>query len=289
MRPLVIALAFLIAAGGPALAQEGKKNAEAEKAAEAEKMVLATINGTAITMGDFYRAVDALPPQQQYVALQNREDFLDNLIKRELVFQEANKRGLADTPDVNAVMARLEKAVLIQYLLRQVIEGAETVDDAEAERFYLDNKEKFKTPEKIKASHIVLKTEEEAKTTLADLKKGQDFATLAREHSIGPRAPQGGYLGTISRGEMPLEFDQVAFDLPVDTLSDVVKTDFGYHIIKVTEQIPSKQLGYSEVSVQIQKSLSAQKQQAALQAFLEGLTEKAAVEAHPELLTKNSP
>jgi peptidyl-prolyl cis-trans isomerase C len=289
MRSTAFAIALLLAATGPALAQEAKKGAEGAKPPQPEKVILATVNGTDITLSQFYEAVEALPPTQQYVALQNRPEFLDSLVKRELVYQDARERQLESKPEVASLLAKLQKEVLIQALLRVVIQKAQVVDDAEAERFYMDNEERFKTPEQITASHIVLKSEDEAKATLADLKKGKDFAALAKERSIGPRASQGGYLGTISRGEMPSEFDQVAFTLPVGALSDVVKTPFGHHIIKVTENSPPKQLGFKEVSGQIQKQLQAQRHQETVRTFLEELSKKASVEVHAERLTNAAP
>lgn len=289
MRSTAFAIALLLAATGPALAQEAKKGAEGAKPPQPEKVILATVNGADITLSQFYEAVEALPPAQQYVALQNRPEFLDSLVKRELVYQEAKERRLESKTEVASLLAKLQKEVLIQALLRAVIEKAQVVDDAEAERFFMDNKERFKTPEQITANHIVLKSEDEAKTTLADLKKGKDFAALAKERSIGPRASQGGYLGAISRGEMPSEFDQVAFTLPVGALSDVVKTPFGYHIIKVTENSPPKQLGFKEVSGQIQKQLQAQRQQETVRTFLEELSKKASVKVHAERLANAAP
>jgi peptidyl-prolyl cis-trans isomerase C len=289
MRSTAFAIALLLAATGPALAQEAKKGVEGAKPPQPEKVILATVNGTDITLSQFYEAVEALPPTQQYVALQNRPEFLDSLVKRELVYQDARERQLESKPEVASLLAKLQKEVLIQALLRVVIQKAQVVDDAEAERFYMDNEERFKTPEQITASHIVLKSEDEAKATLADLKKGKDFAALAKERSIGPRASQGGYLGTISRGEMPSEFDQVAFTLPVGALSDVVKTPFGHHIIKVTENSPPKQLGFKEVSGQIQKQLQAQRHQETVRTFLEELSKKASVEVHAERLTNAAP
>ncbi|MFQ5892986.1 MAG: peptidylprolyl isomerase, partial [Nitrospinota bacterium] len=112
---------------------------------------------------------------------------------------------------------------------------------------------------------------------------------LAKERSNGPRAAQGGYLGNITRGEMPIEFDRVAFNLSVGSVSDVVKTPFGFHIIKVTDNVPSTQMGYSDVSDRIQQRLQVERQQAAVQAFLEEVTSKAKVETFPDRLGGREP
>ena len=112
---------------------------------------------------------------------------------------------------------------------------------------------------------------------------------MAKERSTGPRASQGGYLGTITRGEMPLEFDRVAFSIPVGSVSDIVTTPFGFHIIKVTDRTPPKQLGYSEVSQKILQHLQSKRQQEAARAFLEKVSKKASIETHPDLLAETKP
>ncbi len=112
---------------------------------------------------------------------------------------------------------------------------------------------------------------------------------LAKEHSIGPRAAQGGSLGSITRGEMPLEFDQVAFNLSVGSISEVVKTPFGFHIIKVTDHIPPTQMEFNEVSERSQQRLQAERQQEAIRAFLEDATTKATIETYPERLAGSEP
>jgi peptidyl-prolyl cis-trans isomerase C len=279
MRSIAIGLILVLVVFGGA---EAAKKSQRPKSKE--EVVLAKVNDTTITMADFEEAISALPPQQQFLALTNSEEFLDSLVKRELVFQEAERQKLDNDPLVKQIMAKLRKEVLIQALLRRVMEKVNDVTDTEAKGYYQKNKEKFKTPEKITASHIVLKTEEEAQAVLAALKEGQDFADLARKHSIGPRAAQGGFLGSITRGEMPKEFDQVAFNLPVGKTSDIVKTPFGFHIIKVTERTAPRQLAYGEVAQQIQQRLRAERQQEAIREFLDGLLKKATVETYPDRL-----
>ncbi|MFQ5893279.1 MAG: peptidylprolyl isomerase [Nitrospinota bacterium] len=279
MRPRILALTVvLVVVAGPAFAQ---KEAPASTTAP---VVLATVNETVITMSDFQEAVAALPAQQQGLALTKPEDFLDSLVKRELVFQEAMRRQLDGDPAVVSLLEKLKKEVVIQALLRRIITQTEAVTEADSERYYLENKERFMTPEKITASHIVLKTEEEAKAVLAAVQEGQDFATLAKERSIGPRAAQGGHLGSITKGEMPVEFDRVAFNLSVGSISDVVKTPFGFLIIKVTDRAAPTQMGFSKVSDQIHQHLQAQRRQEAVQAFLKELTTKARIETFSERL-----
>lgn len=287
MRRIALAVVVVLVVAGQAFA---KKEKPAEKPAEkSADTTLATVNGESITMGDFKEAVAAMPPQQQVLAFSRPEEFLDSLVKRELVFQEAVRRRLDTDPEVASLLARLKKEVIITTLLRRIARSAEEVTDEDSERFYLEHKDRFRTPEKITASHIVLKSEEDAKAVLAALKEGQDFAKLAKERSSGPRAAQGGHLGNITRGEMPIEFDRVAFNLSVGSISDVVETPFGFHIIKVTERIPSTEVGYSDVSDRIHQRLQVERQQAAVKTFLEEATSKASVETFPERLSERKP
>lgn len=283
MRPIALACALVLLLAGQAFAQK-----EAP-VSEPSQTVLAKVNGTSITMSDFLDLVAGLPPQQQHLAFRNRERVLDSLVNKELFFQEAMSGGLDTDPDVVSLMAKFKKEMVTQAFLRKVVERAKPVTEADTERFYLENKDRFKTPEKITASHIVLKTEEEAKAVQAALREGKDFVDLAKERSNGPRAAQGGSLGSITRGEMPLEFDQVAFNLSVGSISEFVKTPFGFHIIKVTDHISPTQMEFSEVSERIQQRLQAERQQEAVRAFLEEATTKATIETYPERLAGSEP
>ncbi len=283
MRPIALACALVLVLAGQAFAQK-----EAP-ASEPSQIVLAKVNGTNITMSDFLDFVAGLPPQQQHLAFRNRERVLDSLVNKELFFQEAMSGGLDTDSDVVSLMAKFKKEVVTQAFLRKVVERAKPVTEADTERYYLENKDRFKTPEKITASHIVLKIEEEAKAVQAALREGKDFVDLAKEHSIGPRAGQGGSLGSITRGEMPLEFDKVAFNLSVGSISEVVKTPFGFHIIKVTDHISPMQMEFSEVSERIQQRLQAERQEEAVRAFLEEATTKATIETYPERLAGSEP
>jgi len=144
--------------------------------------------------------------------------------------------------------------------------------DAEIEKFYNDNPEIFV---KVRASHILVKTEEEAKDILTQLKNGADFATLAQEKSIDTGSgAQGGDLDYFNRGEMVPEFETIAFDLKPGELSDAVKSEFGYHIIKVTDRLDK----FSQVKEDVSNSLKNQKFDESLKELRE--------EADVELLLK---
>jgi len=162
--------------------------------------------------------------------------------------------------------------------------------DAEAKDFYEKNPDKFKQDEQVRASHILVrvdpnadaKTKARAKSeidsVLKQLKSGGDFAKLAQQHSQDGSAAQGGDLGYFPKGQMVPEFDQVAFSLPVGQLSGIVTTQFGYHILKVTDKKPARTVPYEEALPQIKQYLEQQKKQQTADAFIDGLKKKSKIE-----------
>ena len=162
--------------------------------------------------------------------------------------------------------------------------------DAEAKDFYDKNPDKFKQDEQVRASHILVRVEPNAdakakarakaeiESVLKELKAGGDFAKLAQQHSQDGSAAQGGDLGYFPHGQMVPEFDKVAFSLPVGQLSGVVTTQFGYHVLKVTDRKPARTVPYEEAQAQIKQFLEQQKKQQAADTFIEGLKKKAKIE-----------
>jgi peptidyl-prolyl cis-trans isomerase D len=160
----------------------------------------------------------------------------------------------------------------IKYLLVDVdaLRGRTPVTSREVEKFYNDNIELYSTPEQIRASHILFKTDgknddevkAKAEEVLKEAKAGKDFAELAKKYSQDESsAKNGGDLDYFARGKMVPEFDQVAFSLEPGQISDLVKTQFGYHIIKVTDKKPATTKSLDEVRPQITEQLSFEKAQ----------------------------
>jgi peptidyl-prolyl cis-trans isomerase D len=160
----------------------------------------------------------------------------------------------------------------IRYLLvdEDLLRAGATVPSREIERYYNNNIEQYSTPEQVRASHILLKTEGKDEATvraaaekvLAEVKKGGDFAALARKHSEdeGSKA-QGGDLDYFGQGRMVPEFDTVAFSLAPGTISDLVKSSFGFHIIKVVDKRPAATRPLDEVRTIIGEQLKSERAQ----------------------------
>jgi peptidyl-prolyl cis-trans isomerase C len=185
--------------------------------------------------------------------------------------------------------ARREMA--ITKLLESEVEGKAAVSDAQVNDFYAKNPNQFKQPERVRASHILIsvaegadaatKTQARAKAEqiLKDVKAGKDFAALAKEHSQDPgSAIQGGDLGFFTQGQLVGPFNDAAFTLAKGATSDLVETQFGFHIIRVVDKQPSRDVPLEEVRTQLEQYLLNQNRQEQTEAFVKALRAKGKVE-----------
>jgi peptidyl-prolyl cis-trans isomerase C len=148
--------------------------------------------------------------------------------------QAAEQRKLADRPDVKHRLSFDRNRLLMESLLQDA--GKAALSDAAEHQVYDDAIKQAKNEEEVRARHILVPTEDEAKAILVQLKGGADFATLAKEKSKDPGASEGGDLGYFTKDQMVPEFADVAFKLDKGQISDPVKTQFGWHIIQVEDK-----------------------------------------------------
>ncbi len=172
---------------------------------------------------------------------------------------------------------KMEKGIRIQKLIDEKVKNKITISDEEVKSFYEENKAKFVKQESVKASHILIRVEEgsdeaasqaakkKSEALLKRVRSGEDFATLAKENSEDPSAAQNsGELGYFTKEQMVPEFSQAAFALNVGDVSDLVKTAYGYHIIKCEDKKPQQQVPFEEV----REDIAQYKQDMALQTQL---------------------
>lgn len=195
-------------------------------------------------------------------------------------------RGISE----NDLREDIKKGVHIDTFLEKDLYSSVVISDQEKKEEYEKNKDKLSLPEQVKASHILIRfkddaSDEDKKDAMAkieDLRKravsGEDFAELAKENSEDGSAPQGGDLGYFRRGMMVPQFEAVAFSLDAGKISDVVETQFGYHIIKVLDKKAARKLSYQEVEADMTRFLIGQKRGAALEEFVAGLKKNAKIE-----------
>ena len=211
----------------PAVAQEKK---EAKKAEVLEKYdastVLATVGERKITLGDLIRARQALPPQMRALPPQVLFQGLLEQLTRQIAFSEAGAAdGLAKDPKVIAKMEASRKEILAQAYLEKVLR-----------KVYAEGVKSGKIGEQIKARHILVKTEDEAKKIKTEIDGGADFAEVAKKKSIGPSKTKGGDLGYFNREQMVPAFATAAFKLKKGEVSAPIKTSFGWHVIKLEDR-----------------------------------------------------
>jgi peptidyl-prolyl cis-trans isomerase C len=228
-------------------------------------------------------------------AKKKAEEFIAE-VKKKMPSEEAFKRRLeANGMKPETFLGKAEEETLVRLVVEREVSSKLTVSDDEIKKFYEDNSKAFDQPEMVKINHILLTTlESGTKVELSDEKKkekralidkllqrakaGEDFAKLAREFSedIGSKERGGEYI--FPRGKMVPEFEAAAFALMPGQISDVVTTQFGYHIIKLQEKLAPKKLALAEVSVRIKDGLLAQKMQKQMPDYYKKLKEEAGIQ-----------
>jgi len=201
---------------------------------------LARIGDRFITLEDFKDRVSKLPQHYKTLVNKNKKKFLDDLIVDELFYEEAIRKGLAKDKETKAVINEAKKKILVAKLVQVEVEDKIRVNEDAMRSYYDEHKEQFMTPVRWRASHILVPTEEEAKTILADLAQGRSFEDLAKEKSQDGTASRGGDIGYFAKGHLIPEFETACLQLGIGSVSDIVKTKFGYHIIKLTDRVESQ-------------------------------------------------
>ena len=199
--------------------------------------VIARVNGEDLTRSDLEAAYRSLPEQYQQMPMQQLyEPLREQLIEGKLVLERAQSEDLSDDAEVEQEIARARDAVLQRALIQQTIAKA-TDDDALRQAYEKKKGEPGFAFEEVKARHILLENEEDAKAVIDELNNGADFAKLAEEKSTGPSGPQGGDLGWFRKEAMVAPFAEAAFAMEPGSISkEPVQTEFGWHVIQVEDK-----------------------------------------------------
>jgi peptidyl-prolyl cis-trans isomerase C len=212
----------------------------------------------------------------------------------EIFLEQLQTSGLTEA----GFKQEVELAMRIETLLEKKTAGIDTASNSELREFYDANIDRFKRPERAKASHILIpiadtdgdaeKAEKRQKLEdiLSQVKNGADFAELAKEHSSCPSKTRGGDLGFFGRGQMVKEFEDAAFGLDVGAVSDIVETRFGYHIILCTDQQPASTISFDDARADIKAYLEGEKRQQAVTSYIDSLRSSAAI-VYPDTSSTN--
>ena len=250
---------------------------------------LAKVGKVKITQGDLERELKNLPDFAQKIFEESggKERFLEELIKKELLYQEALKKGLDKDAEYLKKLEEFKKISLIGQLLEKEVASKAKAADQDAKAYYEKHKEDFAPVGQIRVSLILVKTEEEAKNVLERLKKGEDFAKLAMKSSIDPgSAKNGGDLGYLVKGQMTPDLETVAVRLKIGEISEPLKTKFGYQIIKVTGKKLGKVVEFEKVKSLISQHLSAEKQKEVFDSYIESLKKSYKLDINKEAISK---
>ena len=253
---------------------------------------IATVNGKNITEAEVQEVLmqgtqgryNQLPPEKQAELTQK---VIDGLISQELVFADAKKMGVLKSAEYKAELDKVLERVKVQ-LASKVWEKRQfekvKVDEKEVKAYYKAHPEEFSEKPKVRASHILLKTQVEAEAVTKELKGLKDgalnakFAELAKAKSTGPSGPKGGDLGYFGQGQMVPAFNDAVFGMKKGELTKApIKTQFGYHVILVTDKQEAKDLPYKDVKGFIEQKLKVEIFKEQMQAKMQELKKNAKI------------
>ncbi|MDI6756888.1 MAG: peptidylprolyl isomerase [Endomicrobiia bacterium] len=208
--------------------------------------IIANLGSEKITLSEFEKRLASVPPSYaRYLdSTHGRRQFLDLMVREKLVVAEARKSGITKTKEYRETLERYESdsrrrleelkdSLLMEAFLGKLHGEILNPTPEEIKKYYADNKADFANPFEMGVSHIVLLDDNTAADTLARLRRGESFEKLAAKISVDPTsAVRGGFLGNVKKGELAPELESVARKMNVGAVSGIVKTEYGYHIIK---------------------------------------------------------
>ncbi len=269
---------------------------------KAEGPVLAEVSGEAITLGEFDEELSLLPEytRNRMKSKEQKVKRLEGMIDAILLRKEAKRKGIDQDKEILRKVARYRDRLITEKLYRQIAEERSEVTEERIKQAYEERRDQYMQKERVRVSQILIlvppnagpdkdgEAKAKADEVLQRARKGEDFTELAKGNSEGPTASRGGDLGYFSRGRMVPEFEEVAFSLNPGDISDVVKTKFGYHIIKMIDRQKEEQLSLDAVRDRIVRQLESQQRREIRQTLAKDLRQDAQVTIHTELLGEES-
>jgi peptidyl-prolyl cis-trans isomerase C len=224
--------------------------------------VVARVNGTDVRQSDLAMAEEDLGSNIPQMTPEAKREYLITFMgDMLLVAKAAEAKKIADSNEFKQKLAYTRTKLLMENYLQSEAKAA--VTDAELRKVYEEAVGQMRTETEVHARHILVETEDEAKAVVAELKKGADFAELAKAKSKDPGSADGGDLGYFTRDQMVPEFSEVAFRLAKGDLSDPVKSQFGWHVIKVEDKRTRQPPEFEKVKDQLENFV-VRRQQSAL-------------------------
>jgi len=239
-----------------------------------ENKVLATVGSIQITSADVDEFIMGLGQRgQMYNNAEGRAMILDQLIDSKLLLLDAKRNLLEGEAEFRAQLAKLKDNLLVNYAASKAVANVTAATEAEAKAFYDENPDKFAGQQTVNASHILTDTEENAIKILGEINSREiTFEAAAEKYSSCPSGQNGGSLGDFGRGQMVAEFDTAVFSMEVGEITKApVKTQFGYHLIKLNSKNEATTTPFTEVKDGIIGMLTSEKQKKAFESKINQL------------------
>ncbi len=314
---IIFAFFIMCCLSAPASCEQKAPAAETDQAAAG---YVARVNGVEISQTDMDRKFNLI--RERYASMgvplddskinEFKDNILNSLIDQEVLLQEAKTQGIKiDPAEIKAeldnfkkqfeteadfekqisemnyseanILSQIEQSKIIEKFIEEKIMPTISVTDEEVKAYFDENPDEFKVPERVNASHILLKVDPDAsdaakaealneiKDIKSKLDNGEDFAELAKENSDCPSSAKGGELGFFARGQMVKPFEDAAFALAPGEISDVVETRFGYHIIKLQEKETATTLAYEDIKEKLTAKLKEEKFKQMFPSYMESI------------------
>lgn len=241
---------------------------------------LAMINGKPITISEFDLRWSQMPEyaRKKYPGTEGRKRFLDELIDREVLLQEAKKRGIDRDRSLMERLERFKERSMLDVLVREEVDSHVAVSGEDIKAYYDAHPDNFATAEQFRVSHILVKTNSEAEEYRKRLAQGEDFAVLARKVSVDALTrTKGGDLGILKKGQAAPEFERVLVALKPGEVSEPVATQFGYHLIKLVDRISAPALSYESAKDRVKEQVMIEKKQQRFKELVASLRAQAKV------------
>ncbi|MCA9396316.1 MAG: peptidylprolyl isomerase [Candidatus Omnitrophica bacterium] len=253
---------------------------------KADSPVLASYSGGKVTEKDFTEAITRLPESIRAAAAKQPAEFLDSLVSEKLLLMEAETKGIQHDQEVKDLIRQSRDRILVTKLLDDQI-GKQTVIEDRAVRAYYDtHADEFKTPYRLRASHILVRTRDEAQKLLGQIQQGESFEELAKMYSLDPTGAKGGDIGYFQKGQLIPEVEEATFALKQGEISPVVQSSFGFHIIKLTGEAKSQVKSFEQVADSIRDKLTIEKRTELLDALIGRLKKQARLTTDSEAVQK---
>lgn len=245
-----------------------------------DAQVLVVVNGKPISLEDFNRRWAALSPslQARYRAMGGERKFLDELIGEELLLQEGRRQGLDQGAAIREQMERLKEQLMLDELMRQALQAADAVSDADVDAYVAAHPESIRQPQMVHLAHVVTATPEMAKDIKRRLDQGQDFGAIARKFSIDVASRgKGGELGVYREGEGPAAVEREFLNLKVGAISEPIQTEKGFRIVKLLAREPEDQKKKALAKARLKQELQAERRRKRFEEFQARLRANASV------------